>query len=65
MPALISPRLDRMLSLREVADVLGVSLATVRRRIAEGSLSIYRIGRAVRVSEADLAAFLGSNREGI
>ncbi|MGC9271944.1 helix-turn-helix domain-containing protein [Acidiphilium sp.] len=65
MPAPVSPPLCRMLSLREVAGVLGVSLATVRRRVADGSLSIYRIGRAVRVSEADLAVFLASNRERI
>lgn len=33
----------------EVAERLGISLRTVRRRIADGSLPAVRIGRAVRI----------------
>jgi excisionase family DNA binding protein len=38
----------------EVAARLGISLRTVRRRIADGSLPSVRIGRAVRVRTAAL-----------
>ena len=42
----------------EVAGRLGVSLRHVRRLIAGGRLPVHRLGRAVRVSEADLRHFL-------
>ena len=38
----------------EVAARLGISLRTVRRRIADGSLPSVRIGRAVRIPAAAL-----------
>lgn len=47
---------SRLVTLAEAAEQLGVSLATVRRRVRDGSLPSKRIGRAVRV---DLSA-LGS-----
>ena len=53
---------DRMMTLRDVADILEVSIATLRRRIAEGALRVHRIGRTIRVSEADLGAFLAASR---
>lgn len=40
------------LSAAEAAVRLGISLRTVRRRIADGSLSSARIGRAVRIPAA-------------
>ena len=52
----------RLMSLTDVADQLDVSLSTLRRRITEGALRVHRIGRALRVSEADLAAFLAAAR---
>lgn len=53
----------RMISLADVADLLDVSIASVRRRIAEGALRVHRIGRTVRISEHDLAAFLEASRK--
>ncbi|HQT62690.1 MULTISPECIES: helix-turn-helix domain-containing protein [unclassified Acidiphilium] len=53
---------DRLMPLRDVADQLDVSLSTLRRRIAEGALRVHRIGRAIRVSHADLGAFLAASR---
>jgi excisionase family DNA binding protein len=53
---------DRMMPLRDVAEILEVSIATLRRRIAEGALRVHRIGRTIRVSQADLAAFLAASR---
>ncbi len=53
---------DRMMPLRDVADILDISLSTLRRRIAEGALRVHRIGRAIRISHVDLAAFLAASR---
>jgi excisionase family DNA binding protein len=46
----------------EVAERLNVSTRTVRRWIALGLLRVHRFGRTVRISEADLAAFLATHR---
>lgn len=43
----------QLVPVAEAARVLGVSVATVRRRVKEGSLPSRRIGRALRV---DLSA---------
>ena len=43
------------LTATEAASRLGISLRTVRRRIADGSLPSARIGRAVRIPAAALA----------
>lgn len=47
---------------REVADALGVSVKTVRRRIADGTLHVHRIGRQLRVSEDDYRAYVALQR---
>ena len=47
-----------LLTAAEVAALLQVSLRTVRRLIADGSLPVVRIGRSVRVSGEALNAFL-------
>ena len=49
-------------TIKQVAARLAVSLRTVRRLIAPGALPVHRIGRAVRVSEDDLARFLAARR---
>lgn len=48
----------RLLSRQELADRLGVSVATVRREEAAGRLTFVRIGRQVRFREADVRAYL-------
>lgn len=46
-------------TLREAADRLGVSEKTLRRRIAEGSLTAYRMGpRLIRLRAADVDALM-------
>jgi excisionase family DNA binding protein len=47
---------ERLLTVREVAERLRVHPITVRRLIASGRLAAVRIGRAVRVREADVGA---------
>jgi excisionase family DNA binding protein len=51
-----------LLSVRAVAELLGVSTKTVRRLIGRGDLAAHRIGGSLRVSEADLRAYLARCR---
>jgi excisionase family DNA binding protein len=44
----------RYLPLASVAEDHGISVKTLRRRIAEGTLPAYRVGGQVRVREDDL-----------
>lgn len=47
----------------EVAQMLGVSTRSVRRWIERGELVVHRLGGALRISDADLKAFLALHRE--
>lgn len=44
----------------EVAEVTGISLRTIQRRIADGTLVAHRCGGVVLVYPEDLDAWLGS-----
>ena len=55
-------RLPRLLSIPHVAEHLGVCTKTVRRLIQSGELLATRVGRAIRVTEADLDAYLARGR---
>lgn len=48
------PKGSKYVSLVEVADLMSVSVKTVRRRIADGTLPAYRCGRVIRVRLDDL-----------
>lgn len=52
----------RLLSIQDVADHLAISIKSVRRLIACGSLHTHRIGRTIRVSEEDLRLYLTEQR---
>ena len=56
--------LPRLLTLREVAALLQLSRAHLRREIRQRRLPAHRLGRAIRISEADLADYLGRRRRG-
>jgi excisionase family DNA binding protein len=51
-----------LLSVADIADRLKLSEKTVRRWIERGDLPAHHLGRAVRVSEDDLALYLHKNR---
>ncbi len=51
---------SQLLSIGDVADVLGVSVSTVRRWLARDELERCRQGRSVRSGVADLRAFMDS-----
>lgn len=45
----------RYLSVAQAAEAAGLSTKTIRRQIAAGHLPARRIGRVIRIREADLA----------
>jgi len=53
-PAKLSP----LLTLAETAEHLKVDPRTVRRALKKGQLHAHYVGRRIRVSQDDLAAFL-------
>jgi excisionase family DNA binding protein len=53
---------ERFLSVAEVAERLGLSVKTVRRKITAGELTAHRLGRLLRVGERGLAACLAPAR---
>ena len=51
----------RLLNLQEAADLLGISLWTVRRWASERRFSIAKLGGRVLVPEESLRAFIEEN----
>jgi len=54
------PMLARLLTVREVAERLAVSPATVHRLCAGGRLRFVRVGAVVRIDSASLETFLAT-----
>jgi excisionase family DNA binding protein len=50
--------LRRPLTVREVADALGLSVHTIRAWISQGRLTHVRLGRAIRVLPSEVDAML-------
>lgn len=50
--------LGSLLRVHEAAAQLNCSISTIRRLIAEGKLPAYRVGRGIRIAEADLERLL-------
>lgn len=55
-----SSQIDRLLTVAQVADLLGTSERFPRRLIAERRIVFVRIGRHVRISESALREFVSS-----
>ncbi|MEO3824220.1 helix-turn-helix domain-containing protein [Actinomadura sp. B10D3] len=53
---------EKMYSVEEVADLLGLHVRTVRGYIRDGRLNAVRIGKQYRIAPADLEALTGSPR---
>ena len=62
MPSERTRRPDRLLSIPETAEQLGISEKGVRRAIQRGDLAAHRIGWLLRISDEDLAAFVAVRR---
>ncbi len=53
--------MPQLLTMGEAADISRLSVATLRRRISEGSLAAHRVGpRVLRVDRDSLLALIGS-----
>ncbi|GAB4587310.1 helix-turn-helix domain-containing protein [Nocardia sp. IFM 10818] len=50
---------DRLFSVEEVAERLGLHVRTVRGYVRDGKLAAVRIGKQYRIAQADLEAFTG------
>ncbi len=55
------PKLSPLISIKEAAQRLAVSVKTVRRMIKRGDLKVYRMCRDIRISEDDLIVFAARN----
>lgn len=60
--SLSSLKLTKLLKVQQVADVTGFSVREVRRWIKSGDLPASKFGRALRVSEPDVAMFIASKK---
>ena len=58
-----SPRLQRMLKIKQVAERSDVSTKTVRRWIQRGEPHAHRLVKLLRVSEEDFMSFMAARRE--
>jgi excisionase family DNA binding protein len=54
--------MDKLLTVEEAADQLCTSVRFVRRLIAERRIAYVRVGRHIRIAEADLASFVAAGR---
>lgn len=50
---------DRLYSVEQVAERLGLHVRTVRNYVRDGRLNAVRIGKQYRISQSDLEAFTG------
>lgn len=46
-------------TIKETADLLGISERTVKRRVADMSYLVYRVGRTVRIPRSEFAHEIG------
>jgi excisionase family DNA binding protein len=54
--------MDRLLTVEQAAERLGVSVRFVRRLVAERRIAYVKLGRHVRIAAADLEAFIAAGR---
>ena len=54
--------ISKLRTIDEAAELFNTSTRTVRRLIESGALPVHRLGRAVRISDADISVFLAANR---
>ena len=56
------PSADRLLTVEAAAERMSTSTRFIRRLIAERRIAYVKIGRHVRITEADLGAFIEDGR---
>lgn len=55
-------KLPKLLTVQQVAEITGFSVREVRRWIKSGDLPACKFGRALRVSEPDVAMFIANKK---
>lgn len=53
---------ERLLTTKDVAELFGVSPATVRRLVSSGQLARVKVGGSVRFDAGDVTAFVEQSR---
>ena len=56
------PRLSRLLTIEQAAELLNVSVRNVREQIYRRRLGIVKVGRLVRIEPSELEAFIERGR---
>ena len=59
----VAPSTLKFFTIDQVAEFLSLSPRSVRRLIEDHQLSAHRFGRAVRIAETDLRAYIATHRE--
>jgi excisionase family DNA binding protein len=54
--------MDRLLTVEQAAERLGVSVRFVRRLVFERRIAFVKVGRHVRIASGDLDAFIQAGR---
>jgi excisionase family DNA binding protein len=54
--------LDTLLTIEQAADRLGTSVRFVRRLVADRRIAYHKVGRHVRIAEADLINYVAAGR---
>jgi excisionase family DNA binding protein len=57
-----SAQAARLLTVEEAADRMNTKVRFIRRLIAERRIAYVKLGRHVRIAEADVAAFVEASR---
>ena len=55
--------MEKLLSIEEIAEIMGLEYKSVYRLVRSGELPAARIGRVYRVSQADLSAYLERQKQ--
>jgi excisionase family DNA binding protein len=55
--------IGKLHTIGELAELWAVSPRTLQRAIKSGALRVHRLGRLVRISDGDAAAFLDENHD--
>lgn len=58
-----SRKLEKLLNMREVAEILGIGQTLAWQLVWDGKLTSVRVGRFIRVRPADIEKFLDENQQ--
>ena len=54
--------ISRLMSVKEVADILGLKVNTIYKMVSKRSIASSKVGRYVRFAEEDVVNFLAGSR---